>query len=335
MGSSARIGMRGAALALAALLLAGCGAGPSGGEPAVPAEPTEVPLPEGVTVEFMQLRSDVAKRAAQVRVVNGSDETLQITRLAFEDDWFDGPAVRDRPAEIAAGRTLDLTIQLPPSACEGEVEAAGRTSRVVLDYSSGDGSSRSTADLPDPLDVIPALHARECLLSDLEDSTGLAFTAFEPSEAGQAATLTLTLTPTGRAASEILGIRSTNLLALGQVGRHGRPLSAGGGRRRGRDGPDRRRASARSVPVRPPRGPGGQARHDLHPRRHHRRSDGRRQPRCSRGHQGGPARLGRRLVRLRGIGQGAAGELAIIEAAPRGPWARSRARRSRRRRASR
>jgi len=218
MRSGARIGMRGAALALAALLLAGCGAGPSGGEPAAPAEPTEAPLPEGVTVEFMQLRSDVAKRAAQVRVVNGSDETLEITRLAFEDDWFDGPAVRDRPAEIAAGRTLDLTIQLPPSACEGEVEAAGRTSRVVLDYSSGDSPATSTTDLPDPLDVIPALHARECLLSDLEASTGLAFTAFEPSEAGRAATLTLTLTPTGRAASEILGIRSTNLLALGQIG---------------------------------------------------------------------------------------------------------------------
>ncbi|MGC5223379.1 hypothetical protein ACPW96_12415 [Micromonospora sp. DT81.3] len=218
--------MRGAALAIAALLLAGCaapgpGVGGSGagsqGEGTPTPSPTAVPLPEGISVEFMQLRADVAKRAAQVRVVNGSDTDLEITRLSFEDDWFVEPAVRDRVSQLPAGRTLDLTIQLAPSECDDEPEPSDRVSRVVIEYSAEGSAFTSTADLPDPLEVIPALHARECLLSDLERSTAVAFTAFQPSETGQAATLTLTLTPTGEAASEVTAIRSTNLLSVGQV----------------------------------------------------------------------------------------------------------------------
>lgn len=204
--------LRFAAVALLALSVAGCAAS----EPE--AGPTEAPLPDGVAVEFMQLRADVANRVAQVRVINESDVTLSIARLVFEDDWFDGPAVRDRASEVPAGRTLDLTVQLPPSACENEPAAAERTSRVLVEYSTEDGAYLSAAELPDPLDVIPALHARECLLSDLERSTAIAFTGFEPSEPGQTATLTLTLTPTGDEASEVLAIQSTNLLALGEAG---------------------------------------------------------------------------------------------------------------------
>ncbi|HWI30421.1 MAG TPA: hypothetical protein VNT50_02955 [Microbacterium sp.] len=204
--------LRFAAVALVALLAPGCAAA----EPEV--GPTEAPLPAGVSVEFMQLRADVAKRVAQVRVVNESDSKMSIARLVLEDDRFDGPAVRDRASEIPVGRTLDLTVQLPPSACEDEPVSTERASRVLIEYSTEDGAFLSTADLPDPLDVIPALHARECLLSDLERSTAIEFTGFEPSEPGQAATLTLTLTPTGGAASEILAIQSTNLLALGEAG---------------------------------------------------------------------------------------------------------------------
>lgn len=203
--------LRFAAVALVALLAVGC----SATEPEV--GPTEAPLPAGVTVEFMQLRADVAKRVAQVRVVNESASTMSIARLVFEDDWFDGPAVRDRASEVIAGRTLDLIVQLPPSACEDEPPLAERESRVLIEYSTEDGAYLSTAELPDPLAVIPALHARECLLSDLERSTAIEFTGFEPSEPGQAATLTLTLTPTGDEASEVLAIQSTNLLTFGDV----------------------------------------------------------------------------------------------------------------------
>jgi hypothetical protein len=121
--------------------LAACTAHPA--EPPVPADS----LPAGIQVELFQLRSDVAERGAQVRVINDSDTDLVITSLTFADDWFSGPAVRDRTSTIPAGRTVDLRVGLPESACEDEPDAASRTSRVTLELQGG-GSA--TVDVADP-----------------------------------------------------------------------------------------------------------------------------------------------------------------------------------------
>src|SRR5215203_4599395 len=94
--------------ALAALvLLAGCSA------PSTPQPDSAGSLPAGVEVELFQLRSDVAERGAQLRVRNGSDDDLVVTRLTFEDDWFAAESVRDRTSTIPAGRTGDLRFALP------------------------------------------------------------------------------------------------------------------------------------------------------------------------------------------------------------------------------
>lgn len=186
----------------AALGVTGCATGEADAEE----------LPAGVAVEFMQLRSDVADRTAQVRVTNGSGEDLRITRLEFVDDRFDGTAGRERGSTIADGRTVDLRIDLPGSACEDV--PAEPSSRVRIEYETDTGTRVSTADLADPLGAIDRLHARECLRHDLEAAASLAFTSFEPSASGFPAVLELTITPTGEAAAEVRAIRTTNLLTF-------------------------------------------------------------------------------------------------------------------------
>ena len=181
-----------------ALLVSGC----------APTDSVES-LPADVTVELMQLRSDVAGRTAQVRVHNDSDEDLQVTSVVVEDPRFDGPALRDKDSLITAGRTVDLRFQLPAVEC---APGAGMPT-VTIDYEL-DGTTRTAqADLVDTLGFVPRLHDRECLRERVADVVALEWTSFEPSPSGAPAMLTLGLTPTGADGTASLdSIRTTNLL---------------------------------------------------------------------------------------------------------------------------
>ena len=210
-----------AATSLAAALLAGGLAGCAAASIPPPEAGTASTLPAGVEVELFQLRSDVAQRGAQVRVVNGSDEDLVVTRLAFADDWFSGDAVRDRKSTIAAGRTVDLGIALPGSACEEEADAAARTSRVTLDFDVRGAAGSATVEVADPLGFTAVMHAKECLRHDLERLVTLEWSAFAASAAPSPAALTLAVTPAkprpddpseGPATGEIVEVQTTNLL---------------------------------------------------------------------------------------------------------------------------
>lgn len=175
--------------------------------------PTPDTLPAGIQVELFQLRSDVAERGAQVRVINDSDEDLKITSLTFTDDWFAGPTTRDRESTIPAGRTVDLRFSLPESACEDEPDAASRTSRVTFDLKGGD---TATVDVADPLGFTTLIHEKECLRHDLARVATLAWAAFTPSAAPLPAELQLAITPAGGADSaELVELQTTNLLQFG------------------------------------------------------------------------------------------------------------------------
>lgn len=194
---------------VALFLLAGCTAGP-------PSTPTSTPaaLPDGVEVELFQLRSDVADRGAQLRVINGSDDDLVITGLTVHDDWFDGPAIRERTSTIPAGRTVDLRFALPESACDDAPDAAGRTSRVTLDL---EGDREVTVELADPLGFTALLHQKECLRHDLARVATLEWTSFTAAEAPLPAQLQLTVTPTGAAgAARVLEVQTTNLVQFAE-----------------------------------------------------------------------------------------------------------------------
>lgn len=192
-----------------ALALTGCAA------PAEPTAPAPAALPEGVEVELFQLRSDVADRSAQVRVINGSGVDLVVTRLTFADDWYVGEAVRDRTSTIPAGRTVDLRFSLPESACEDEPDAAARDSRVILDLEDG---STVSAVLTDELGFTTRLHEKECLRHDLARVATLEWTSFTPSPSPLPATLAFTVTPSGAEASaQLIEVQTTNLLQFSDL----------------------------------------------------------------------------------------------------------------------
>lgn len=174
-----------------------------------------VDLPDGVSVELVQLRSDVAGRTAQIRVINESDVNLTVTSLAVHDSRFEGEATRDKVTVIEAGRTVALRFELPPAACtsaDGEPVADEGEASVTLLYGTIDGSFTSTAVLVEPLGFVPRLHDRECLRQRLTSVVGLEWTGFTPSASGVPAVLTLGLTPSGSGTAVIAGIRTSNLL---------------------------------------------------------------------------------------------------------------------------
>ena len=206
-------------------------------EPAAPSE-----LPAGVEVELFQLRSDVAERGAQVRVINDSDTDLVVTSLTFADDWFAGEAVRDRVSTVPAGRTVDLRFALPESACEDEPDAASRTSRVTLEL---EGGGSATVDVADPLGFTTLIHEKECLRHDLARVATLEWTAFTPSAAPLPAELELSITPAGERRGRRAGRGPDDQSAA--VRRRNRPRSHSRCPSRGRMPPPR--CPCRSCPC--------------------------------------------------------------------------------------
>lgn len=189
-----------AALVALATALAGCA-------PATPA------LPEGVTAVLVQQRSDVAERMAEVRVHNGSDAALAFAGVRIDDTRFAASVELDEGATLAPGEAVDLRFALPEVACDGGTEV-----RRALVFTLADGT-HPVAELDDADDFTVGLHARECLLAEVERTATLAWTAFAPSPPGEPAHAVLTVTPTGGGERVLLGgIQSTNLLQFAPKG---------------------------------------------------------------------------------------------------------------------
>lgn len=173
------------------------------------------PLP-GVDAQLAQWRSDVAERMAQVRISNQSETELVISRLTFEDDWFDGVATRDTTSTIAVGGVTDLRIELPPVVCDGIPSGADRASRVVLQV---EGVGEVTLDLVDALGFSERLHARECLHREVDGVARIDVVGFEPSDAPAPGSLELAVRPGGADATvDVVELRTTNLLQFADRG---------------------------------------------------------------------------------------------------------------------
>ncbi|WP_374312794.1 hypothetical protein [Microbacterium sp.] len=208
-------GPRVAAAVLIAAVLAGLAAC---APPAAPGATPGPDLPDGITVELQQLRSDVAARQAEVLVTNGTDQTLVVGTVEMEDPRFDAAATRVavRDSTIPPGRSVGIRIQLPPAACD-DVPASA-TATVSLDYTLGDTGGRASVPIDDPLDFVAPLHERECRVVLLSAAADVAFTGFEASPPGRPATLELTITPTGAGNAAIRSIQTTNLLTFAAAG---------------------------------------------------------------------------------------------------------------------
>lgn len=213
MSGSVRFGVAATAALAALVALSGCAPTP---------DVAPQPLPEGVSVEFVQLRSDVAARQAQVQVRNDTDETIEIGDITVTDPRFADVGTRvieGRSSTVAPGSTVDIRIQLPDMQCdsaEGEM-----TVQLELDLPDRDVRPEASiveGPLPDPLDVVGPLHERDCRAEAVADSAHVSFGDFDPSPPGEPATLTLSIAPTGRGEVTITGIQTTNLLTFGEVG---------------------------------------------------------------------------------------------------------------------
>jgi len=198
--------------AVIALALTACGA------PAP--EPGPDRLPEDTEVSFVQLRSDVAARQAQVRIRNGTALPLIVGEIRVSDPRFDGDAERvvARTSTIPPGSATDIRVQLPAVACPAPAEPE---TTVTVSFTWNGMDAVATEPLPDPLGFVPPLHERECRAAALAEAADVAFASFEPSDAGAPAVLELAVVPTGAGAARLTGIRETNLLTFRMPGGEG------------------------------------------------------------------------------------------------------------------
>ncbi len=137
----------GAGVVALALLTSGCA-------------PTATALPDDVSVSVFQTRFDYGIRQLELKVSNGTDEPLTITRAALESSRFASDAVWDRPQVIPPGAARDLKVLLAPPVCDG----LEPTDVVALDFTLATGETGSARVVPaDESSRLDAISAEDCL----------------------------------------------------------------------------------------------------------------------------------------------------------------------------
>lgn len=201
-----------AAVAFAALVAAVVLAGCVGDGAAVDA------LPDGVTVDVYQTRTDVPARGLQIAVTNESADDLTIASAELVSSQFAGSAVwSPRPGGtlVRAGTTVDLPVSLPEAACAEPHPAAS----VRLGFLTASGE-RGTAILPalDRYERLPAMRAEECLGEAVGGVVRLTIDGpirIDASGTQPVAFVPVAVTPTGGTGSvTIVAVEDTVLLAL-------------------------------------------------------------------------------------------------------------------------
>lgn len=189
----------GATLTLVGVALAGCSAD---APPAVPA---------GVSVSVIQQRGDIAPGRLQLRIDNGSAETLTVTAATLTWAGLSEPAAwaARRTETIAAGRVVDLPVPLPALRCASDGESASAT----LEVETAGGARSMDVAADDPLGILPRLNATQCDRDALAAVAGIEASAASARGDGTA-DLTISITPTaaGSGGVELVALRGTPLL---------------------------------------------------------------------------------------------------------------------------
>ncbi|WP_460773717.1 hypothetical protein [Microbacterium sp. GXF7504] len=188
---------------LAACLCTGCDESP----PAT--------LPHGLDATLVQLRSDVADRRAQVRIRNDGDRTVTVGEVTVTDPRFEPAATRvvERTTELPPGAAVDIRVALGEALCDAPATGAAT---VTLALRTEGGSETATAPVPELFPFLEALHTAECLRARVDAVADIGIQGFEPSPAGEAATLRIRAAERDADAAElvIIGVRDTNLLTV-------------------------------------------------------------------------------------------------------------------------
>jgi hypothetical protein len=193
-------------VAMSAFALVGCATEPA----------ALTALPEGVEVSVYQTRLDRGERQLEIRIVNGTEENLHITRADFDSTQLADTAhwIKDS-TDINAGRTIDLRVLLPEAQCDYE---GAPTKQVTIGFLLEDGRSGTARIEPqDPIGQVPGLTAEDCLVEAVEEHAIISVSGdlrYEPG-ARTPAVLELSVEPTGaRGELVIKSVENTILLTI-------------------------------------------------------------------------------------------------------------------------
>ena len=123
--------------------------------------PTEPPrLPDGVTADVLQRRTDIAAGMLAISVTNGSDAPFTLTRAEYRAPRFAKAMIwDDGERTLAPGRTLDLRIAPSTLACA----TADGPGAVVLEFTTDDGRHATAEVVPgDPFELFPRFTDEGC-----------------------------------------------------------------------------------------------------------------------------------------------------------------------------
>ncbi|PJJ72773.1 hypothetical protein CLV46_2349 [Diaminobutyricimonas aerilata] len=184
-------------------LLTGCGA------PAEVVPPLDG-LPDGVSVEVVQNRSDVVPRRLQIKVVNDLDVPLEVNSVTFDSAAFVEPAVWERGTTVPAGTARDLPVELPEASCATEEARAS----VAISFEVEGRRAVATVEPADPLDQLPELTLADCVRADVERATEVELGPLVGGGPGVPALLEVSARPTGDTEATLERIRSTVLFTV-------------------------------------------------------------------------------------------------------------------------
>ena len=175
------------------------------------APPAATGLPDGVTVDVFQGRTDYTSGTLVIRVVNGSTENLELSTAILEAPGFADPAEWDRGTTVRAGTTVDLRAPVPEPDCASE---PGQP-RVTITLAAPDTATPVTVPADDPLGTLERLHTAACIVERVDRvvdiSVGLP--VVEGAGTASVAVLPVSMVPTGADGRvEVTGIASTPLL---------------------------------------------------------------------------------------------------------------------------
>ena len=124
-------------------------------------------MPDGLSVEVYQTRTDTGPRRIQIAFTNATDAPIVIERLVFDSTQFDGPAQWEKDStRVVAGATVDLPVLLPPPDCDADEIVH----TVEFDYVLADGTTgTATANPVDRLDRMPALRLEDCITESVAE----------------------------------------------------------------------------------------------------------------------------------------------------------------------
>jgi hypothetical protein len=126
-------------------------------------------LPDGVTVDVYQTRTDLPARKLEISVTNAGPDAITILSAEFASPQFAETAVwsaRTGGSVVHAGFAVDLPVQLPGPDCED----AEPTGIVRLGFATADGQT-GTAELPaiDRYDRLPVMRAEDCYAASVAE----------------------------------------------------------------------------------------------------------------------------------------------------------------------